>query len=198
MLDRDRQAATPFLAPGERLRAAATVSLAPGIPHPPAELLPPRQPAEWERKLARPIGLLRRARALVDPVASATGAVGDRIADAVPDAAWHGRGMDGGWTSAAGRFVLRWYEDGAKGDCLLALTDRRLLLLADRAKPWQLDPVYAPHHELPRHETAALRRNPKGVLQRGRVDLHFPDGSWAALTTPLPSTADELAAAYAS
>ncbi|QKW19093.1 hypothetical protein HUT16_08490 [Kitasatospora sp. NA04385] len=196
MLDRDRQRAAPFLLPGELLRAAAPVSLAPGVPHPPLELLPPRRPGELERKLARPVGVLRRVYAALNPVSAAAGAVGDRMADAVPDAAWHGRGMNGGWTSAAGWFVARWHEDGAKGDCLLALTDRRLLLLADRAKPWQLDPAYAPHLELPRHEIAGLRRNPRGVLQRGRIDLHFPDGSWAGLTTPLPSTADEIAAAF--
>ncbi|MFJ5231789.1 hypothetical protein ACIQBJ_18070 [Kitasatospora sp. NPDC088391] len=196
MLDRDRQFATPFLAPGEQLRAAAPVSLAPGVPRPPEELLTPRRPGELEQRLARPFGLLRRAYAVVNPASAAVGAVEDRLMDAVPDSVWHGRGMDGGWPSTAGRLVVRLHEDGADGSALLALTDRRLLLIADRAKLWQFTEQHALQAELPRHEITAARRNAKGVTQRGRVDLHFRDGSWLGLTTPLPSAADELAAAF--
>ncbi|MGW4809438.1 hypothetical protein [Kitasatospora sp. NPDC004272] len=196
MLDRDRQFAAPFLAAGEQLRAAAPVSLAPGIPRPPEELLTPRRPGELEQRLAKPFGLLRRAYAVVNPASAAVGAVEDRMLNAVPESVWHGTGMDGGWHSTAGRLVVRLHEDGAHGSALLALTDRRLLLLADRAKPWQLTEQHALQLELPRPEVTAARRNAKGVTQRGRVDLHFRDGSWVALTTPLPSAADELAAAF--
>ncbi|MFD9125430.1 hypothetical protein [Kitasatospora sp. NPDC059571] len=195
MLNRDRDIATPHLEPGEHLLAAAPADLAPGIPHPPAHLLTPRRPGGLEQRLGRPLTALRRAYAAVNPVSAAVGAVEDRLADAVPDTLWHGEGMAGGWQSAAGRFVLRMHDEGAHGSGTLAVTDRRLLLVVDRASAWQL---LTERHELhwaaPRH-TVTLHRNATGVLQRGRIDLHFADGSWAAVTTPRPAAADELAAA---
>ncbi|MFF0295800.1 hypothetical protein ACFYS8_27530 [Kitasatospora sp. NPDC004615] len=198
MLDRDRQFATPFLAAGEELLAAAPVSLAPGIPRPPEALLTPRQPGELEQKLAKPFTLLRRAYAVVNPVSAGVGAVEDRMMDAVPDSVWHGKGMAGDWHTTAGRLVVRLHEDGANGSALLVLTGRRLLLLADRAKLWQLTEQHALQFELPRDEIAGAQRNAKGVTQRGRLDVHFRDGSWVGVTTPLPSAADELAAAFAA
>ncbi|PBC71826.1 hypothetical protein BX265_6439 [Streptomyces sp. TLI_235] len=194
MLNRDRDIVTPFLQPGEQLLAAASVSLAPGIPPTPAELQVQRQPSELEQKLGKPFNVLRRAYAAVNPVGAAVGAVEDRMMDAVPDSVWHGQGMAGGWHSEAGRFVRRMRDDSASSVSTFAVTDRRHLVVVDRSKLWQLKEQYALHWEAPR-QAAALHRNPTGVLQRGRVDLHFADRSWAAVTTPLPATADELAAA---
>ncbi|GAA4995114.1 hypothetical protein [Kitasatospora paranensis] len=197
MLNRDRDIVTPFLDPGEQLRAAAPVTLAPGIPHPPAELLTARTPGALEQRLDRPFRLLRRAYGVVDPVGAAVGAVEDRVIDAVPDAVWHGEGMAGGWPSDAGRFVARMHDEGAHGTGTLAVTDRRVLVTVDRSRLWQLlGEQHALHWQLPRH-AVALHRNPTGVLQRGRVDLRFADRSWAAVTTPLPAAADELARAAA-
>ncbi|WP_030262370.1 hypothetical protein [Streptomyces sp. NRRL B-24484] len=193
MLNRDRDIVTPFLQPGEHLLGAASISLAPGIPHPPADLMPQRQPSELEQKLGRRFNVLRRAYAAVNPVSAAVGAVGDRMADAVPDSVWHGEGMAGGWHSAAGLFVRRMHE-GAAATGTFAVTDRRHLVVVDGSRPWQLKEQYALHWEAPR-QAVTLHRNPAGVLQRGRIDLHFADRSWAGITTPMPATADELAAA---
>ncbi|MEW1910782.1 hypothetical protein AB0442_20410 [Kitasatospora sp. NPDC085895] len=196
MLNRDRDIVTPFLQPGEQLLGAASVDLAPGIPHPPAGLLPPRRPSELEQKLGKPFNVLRRAYAVVNPVSAAVGAVEDRAVDAVPDSVWHGEGMGGGWHGEAGRFVLRMREEN-NGGGTFAVTDRRHLVVVDNSKLWQLKEQYALHWEAPR-QAVALHRNPTGVLQRGRIDLHFADRSWAGITTPMPSTADELAAAARS
>ncbi|MEV6210812.1 hypothetical protein [Kitasatospora sp. NPDC051914] len=196
MLNRDRDIVTPFLHPGEQLLAAASTSLAPGIPYPPAGLLPPRQPSELEQKLGKPFNVLRRAYAAVNPVSAAVGAVEDRMMDAVPDSVWHGEGMAGGWHSEAGLFVRRMRDDSASSVSTFGVTDRRYLVVVDRSKLWQLKEQYALHWEAPRH-AVALHRNPTGILQRGRIDLWFADRSWAGVTTPLPSTADEVAAAAA-
>lgn len=197
MLDTDRQVLEPLLEPGELLVEAATVSLAPGIPRPPEELLTPRRPSGLEQKLTRPFGALRRAYAVVNPVSSAVGAVEDRMMNAVPGRLVHGTGMDGSWTSAAGRFVVRMYEDGAYASGLLTVTDRRVLMVVDRSALWQLfTEQHAVHWAVPRGELAEFRRNAKGVIQRGRIDLVFRDGSWAGVTADLPRNADPLVAAF--
>lgn len=197
MLNRDRAIVTPFLDPGEHLLAAAPVTLAPGIPHPPAALLTARTPGELEQRLDRPLRLLRRAYGALNPVGAAVGAVEDRVIDAVPDAVWHGAGMAGGWPSEAGRFVARMHDEGAHGTGTLAVTDRRILVTVDRSRLWQLlGEEHTVHWQLPR-PVVTVHRNPTGVLQRGRVDLHFADRSWVAVTTPLPAAADELARAAA-
>ncbi|MCU7825415.1 hypothetical protein [Kitasatospora sp. DSM 101779] len=195
MLNRDRDIVTPFLQRGEQLLGAASISLAPGIPYPPPELMPRRQPSELEQKLGKKFNVLRRAYAVVNPVGAAVGAVEDRMMGAVPDSVWHGEGMAGGWHSAAGVFVRR-MRDGTSSLGTFAVTDRRHLVVVDDSKLWQLKEQYALHWEAPR-QAVALHRNPTGVLQRGRIDLHFADRSWAGITTPMPSTADELAAAAA-
>ncbi|AUG76550.1 hypothetical protein CFP65_1667 [Kitasatospora sp. MMS16-BH015] len=197
MLERDRAIVEPLLEPGELLVEAAPVDLAPGVPQPPAELLTPRRPSALEQRIAAPFGVLRKAYAVFNPVGAAVGAVEDRLQDAVPDSLVHGQGLAGGWAGSAGQLVVGMHEAGARSGGLLALTDRRLVLLADRAKLWQLTPEHVVHWSAPYHRLAALRRHPKGVLQRGRLDLHFPDGSWLGLVTPRPAAAEELAAAFA-
>jgi len=197
MLNRDREIVTPLLQPGELLAEAANVSLAPGIPHPPQELLTPRRPSALEQKVAGPFNTLRKAYAVLNPVSSAVGAVEDRLMNAVPDSVVHGQGMGGSWQSAAGRFVVRMHDQGAGASGLFAVTDRRVLMVVDRAKLWQLSESNAVHWEASRAELAEVRRNAKGVLQRGRLDLVFADGSWAGIVTGLPANADPLAAAFA-
>ncbi|KWX00103.1 hypothetical protein TH66_14330 [Carbonactinospora thermoautotrophica] len=53
-----RDSARPHLAPGERLLAVVPISGAPGVPAPLLELLAPREPAEWEKKIAKPLKAL--------------------------------------------------------------------------------------------------------------------------------------------
>ncbi|WP_457028197.1 hypothetical protein [Kitasatospora sp. P5_F3] len=197
MLNADREIVQPLLAPGETLIEAAKVSLAPGIARPPEALLTPRQASQLEQKLAKPFNVLRRAYAVVNPVSAAVGAVEDRVASAAPERALHGTGMGGDWASAAGRFVIRMHEDGAYASGLLTVTDRRVLMVVDRSALWQLlTEQHAVQWAVPRGELAEFRRNAKGVLQRGRIDLVFRDGSWAGVTTDLPRNADPLVAAF--
>ncbi|MFJ8042672.1 hypothetical protein ACIRBX_19495 [Kitasatospora sp. NPDC096147] len=199
MLNAQRDAVTTSLEPGERLLEAAAVTLAPGIPHPPAELLAPRRVSPVEEGLGRSFGLLRRAYAVVNPVSAAVGAIENRVVAAEPERVLHGAGIGGGWQSAAGRLVIRLHEGGAKGGGLLAVTDRRLLVVVDRAALWQLfTEEYALHWAVPRAEVREVRRHATGVLQRGRIDLHFADGSWVAVTADLPRAADPVVAAFHS
>ncbi|MER5864734.1 hypothetical protein [Kitasatospora sp. NPDC002040] len=197
MLQAVREAVEPLLEPGERLAEAAKVTLVPGIPRPPEELLAPRRPNALEQRLTKPFGVLRRAYTVVNPVSAAVGGVEDRMMDAVPDHLVHGTGMDGGWASAAGRFVVRMYEEGGATTGLLAVTDRRVLMVVDQAALWQLfSEKHAVHWAAPRGEVVQFRRNATGVLQRGRIDLVFRDGSWAGVTADLPRNADPLVAAF--
>jgi hypothetical protein len=97
---------------------------------------------------------------------------------------FRGKVWTGGWQSGAGQFV-RTVRNGPSYDSdddndryLLAFTDHRLLLLTEpstlRSRPPQL------LAELPRGQFA-LRREPHPSRHKSRVDIAFPDGSWAAL-----------------
>ncbi|WP_441246701.1 hypothetical protein [Kitasatospora sp. McL0602] len=197
MLNRDRQIVEPLLQPGETLVAAAEVSLAPGTPYPPQELLTPRRPSALEQRIAGPFGVLRKAYAVLNPVQAAVVAVEDRLADAVPASVVHGKGMGGGWRSVAGQFVVRMQDQGANAAGLFAVTERRAMMVVDRSKLWQPGTDHVVHWEEPHAALAELRRHPKGLIQRGRLDLVFTDGSWAGIVTSVPGNADPLATAFA-
>ncbi|MFD7560747.1 MULTISPECIES: hypothetical protein [unclassified Streptomyces] len=189
---------------GEQLIAVCSYELGPGVPTPPEALLAPPQPSELHRrieeKLPQPLRRLTRSR-LLDPLrsrpAAAANAV-DRLPDAVDDLGtrmMHGKSMEGGWESAAGHFVIsRANARGSATGGLLAVTDRRWFALADVSPLWQLTPVMQQVWEAPRQAVAALRVNPTGVLQKGRMDMEFTDGSWVALLASPAAQASAFAA----
>ncbi|GAA1187700.1 hypothetical protein F4556_005684 [Kitasatospora gansuensis] len=197
MFESVRIAVEPLLDQGERLLEGAAVSLVPGVPQPPHELRAPRRPSEPARKLGGPIGFLARAAAVVNPLTAAAEGVEDRVTGALNGSLLHGEGLSGSWQSAAGRLVIRLYDDSGTASGLLALTDRRLLMVVDQAPIWQL---FASKHVVQwsaaRTELVEFRRNAKGTRQRGRVDLVFRDGSWVGITAANPANADLLVAAF--
>jgi hypothetical protein len=90
---------------------------------------------------------------------------------------------EGGPESAAGRL---WRAGKGDGSRYYAVTDRRLLLLAQAAIG---SGEYTIVFDLPRTAVASARRRGKLMLQRGRVEVRFTDGSMKAWTTGLLSTA---------
>ncbi|MFE3764183.1 hypothetical protein ACFXPI_20785 [Streptomyces sp. NPDC059104] len=201
-----REQAEAFLRPGERLIAWCSYGLGPGVPTPPWSLLPPPEPSELQRRiegrLPGPLKQLAKARVL-DPRRSRPAAAADAI-DRMPDAVddfgnrlMHGTSMEGGWQSAAGRFVIS--RAGARGSVtgLLAVTDRRWYALSDVSQLWQMTPVMKQYWETPRSAVSALRAKPTGVLQKGRMDIEFTDGSWVALVASVPRDAAPFVAASA-
>lgn len=201
-----REQAEAFLHPGERLIAWCSCELGPGVPTPPESLLPPPEPSELQRRiegrLPGPLKQLAKARVL-DPrrsrPAAAANAI-DRLPDAVDDLGsrlMHGTNMEGGWQSAAGRFVIS--RAGARGSVtgVLAVTDRRWYALSDVSQLWQMTPVMKQYWETPRSAVSALRARPTGVLQKGRVDIEFTDGSWVAVVAPTSRNAAAFVAASA-
>jgi hypothetical protein len=107
----------------------------------------------------------------------------------------HGKGMHGGWESQAGQFLVAHYTAGRLPASTLAIafTDRRVLAFADRAKLWQSGRAYELQWEAPRTTVLGVRAKPKGVLQRGRIELVFADGSWIALVASVPTHAEPFA-----
>ncbi|MGW0758802.1 hypothetical protein ACWD1Y_20455 [Streptomyces sp. NPDC002814] len=108
----------------------------------------------------------------------------------------HGEGMHGGWKSQAGQFLVTHYTAARLPATTLAVvfTERRVLVLADRAKLWQTDRAYELQWEAPRSAVLGVRAKPKGVFQRGRFELEFADGSWIALVASVPTHAESFAA----
>ncbi|MEV6173930.1 hypothetical protein AB0L99_37670 [Streptomyces sp. NPDC051954] len=108
----------------------------------------------------------------------------------------HGKGMHGGWESQAGQFLVTHYAAARLPATTLAVafTDRRVLVLADRAKLWQTNRAFELQWEAPRSAVLDVRANPKGVFQRGRFELDFADGSWIALVASVPTHAESFAA----
>ncbi|MFD8597739.1 hypothetical protein ACFV1L_22315 [Kitasatospora sp. NPDC059646] len=112
--------------------------------------------------------------------------LGDFVADLIEDCTWglirslrrlfRGRGLTGGWPSQAGRFVVavRSADSGYDNDdVLIVFTDRRILLAGGLGRTPRL------LGELP---YAHLRRvEPRHTWMSDRTDLHFADGSLAAL-----------------
>ncbi|MEU3727013.1 hypothetical protein [Streptomyces sp. NPDC031705] len=206
MNEESRQQARQFLQPGEHLIAACSHELGPGVPTPPESMLAPPEPPDLQRRiearLPRPLRQLAKSRGL-DPRRSRPAAAAD-AADRMPDApdglgsrATHGTSMEGGWESAAGHFVIGRANVRGSLTCVLALTDRRWFGLSDVSPLWQTTPVMKQFWEVPRSAVAAVRANPTGALQMGRMDIEFTDGSWVALLATAPAHARPFAAASA-
>ncbi|MCL8016813.1 hypothetical protein [Streptomyces sp. AS02] len=106
----------------------------------------------------------------------------------------HGKGMHGDWESQAGQFLVAHYTAAglAAPTLAVAFTDRRVIALGDRAKFWQTSSAYELQWEAPRSAVLEVRANPRGVLQRGRFELVFADGSWIALVASVPTHAGLL------
>ncbi|MFB6811421.1 hypothetical protein [Streptomyces sp. NPDC056387] len=194
-----------FLHPGERLIAACSYELGPGVPHPPEALLAPPEPSALARELTarapRPLRQLLRAGGVLDPRQSGPAAVADAI-DRAPDAVdrlgarlMHGKSMEGDWRSTAGRFLIS--RASARGSVtgVLAVTDRRWFGLTDVSPLWRTTPALKQYWEAPRQAVAAVRANPTGVLQKGRMDIAFADGSWLAVLATHPPHATAFATA---
>jgi hypothetical protein len=172
--------ALPFLEQGEQLRCAAEFHVAPGVPEPPfwmvREVYPQLAPATK-----------------AGTVMAAGGYAQDVLVGNVIGRGLHGRGMAGGWRSTAGR--LRIHVVANAGD--LVVTDRRVLVLQPRLALKGLKPTdeMVPCWETERAEITGVRPRPKGVLQRGRLDVHFRDGSWIGLVMRSPAHREPMAAA---
>ncbi|MBW5482758.1 hypothetical protein [Streptomyces bambusae] len=201
-----RDQVQPFLHSGERLIAVCPVEPAPGVPTPPAHLVTLAEPPALVRRVEEMLpGRLRRlARSRVlDPQRSRPAAAADavdRAPDMLDEAAArlvHGPGMEGGWQSTAGDYVIRRAGTrGWSGD-VLVVTDRRWFAVRDASPLWQSAKEFRLYWEAPRTAVTALRAQPKGVLQKGRMDLWFADGSWVALCAELPAHAQPFAEAAA-
>ncbi|MCJ1676953.1 hypothetical protein MTF65_06255 [Streptomyces sp. APSN-46.1] len=201
-----REQAQRFLHPDERLIAACAYELGPGVPHPPEALLAPPESSELSRrieaKLPRALRQLVKARVL-DPrqsrPAGAANAI-DRAPDMVDDLGtrlMHGTSMEGGWQSAAGHFLVSRASVRGSVTGVLAVTDRRWFGLSDVSPLWQTTPVMKQYWETPRAAIGALRANPTGLLQKGRMEIQFADGSWVAVLASVPAQAAPFAAAAA-
>ncbi|MCM2579098.1 hypothetical protein [Streptomyces meridianus] len=191
----------PHLRPGERLLAVCECGRAPGVPDLPVRLRRPPQESEFERRVkSRLPGAVQRFLQPSEPRAvSRTERVLEGAEQATDDAlarGVHGEGLHGGWESRAGQFLVTHCTAARVPASTLAVafTDRRVLVLADRSKLWQLDPVFEPQWEAPRSAVLGVRANAKGVLQRGRFELVFADGSWIALVASVPTHAEPFAA----
>ncbi|MFD7728761.1 hypothetical protein ACFV6F_00005 [Kitasatospora phosalacinea] len=118
------------------------------------------------------------------------------LAELVEDCTWglvrslrrlfRGRGLTGGWQSQAGRFVVAVRSAGRSydnDDVLLLFTDRRILLVGngDNVSGRTLDDRRAKRvlGELPYAQLVRVR--PRHTWVSLRADLHFADGSRAAL-----------------
>ncbi|NLU70220.1 hypothetical protein [Streptomyces sp. HNM0574] len=127
---------------------------------------------------------------LLSPVVVTLGRFEDRL--------WRGFGMrrlfrgrvwQGGWESDAGRFIVAVRGRGECDSALLALTDRRMLVL---------DSPYAPELEEPRARgefprgSYGPRPEPHPARHRDRVDIAFADGSWLAVALVERAQAPEL------
>ncbi|MEB8342669.1 hypothetical protein [Streptomyces endophyticus] len=197
-----RSQVEPHLHPGEELIAACECGLAPGMPDPPVWLRqPPLLQSDLERRiksrLPGPVrNLLRPSEP--KPMGRFENAMEstERAIDNGLMRATHGKALHGGWDGQAGQFLMTHYSAAylSAAVLMLAVTDRRVLVLADRAKLWQFKRVYEPQWEAPRTVVADIRANPKGVVQRGRVELVFADGSWIALVASVPTHAGPFAA----
>ena len=196
-----RDQVQPHLQPGEQLIAVCEGEMAPGVPERPVWLRQPPQESELERRIkSRLPGAVQRFLRPSEPkpaggvertMEGAELAVDNTLAQAA-----HGKGMYGGWESQAGQFLVTHYSAARLPATRLAVafTDRRVLVLADRAKLWQTTTAYELQWEAPRAAVVGVRANPKGVLQRGRFELAFADGSWIALVASVPTHAEPFAA----
>ncbi|MCX4524622.1 MULTISPECIES: hypothetical protein [unclassified Streptomyces] len=201
-----REQAQRFLRPDERLIAACAYELGPGVPLPPEDLLAPAEPLDLgrriEARLPRPLRQLvtRGQDSRPSRPAAAADAAGRAPQDPVDDPGArlaHGTSMEGGWQSSAGHFLVSRANVRGSVTGVLAVTDRRWFGLSDVSPLWQTTPALKQYWEAPRSAITALRANPTGVLQRGRMEIQFTDGSWVAVLATLPAHAAPFAAAAA-
>ncbi|MEV4195781.1 hypothetical protein [Streptomyces toxytricini] len=199
-----REQAQHFLRQDERLVAACAFELDPGVPYPPESLLAPPEPPALSRRIEaripRPLRQFVHAKA-ADPHHLRPSAAAD-TAHRLPDAAdapgsrtLHGAGMEGGWESAAGRFLVSRANAHGSAGGVLAVTDRRWFALTDVSPLWRSTPVMREFWEVPRQAVSALRANPRGTVQKGRMDIEFTDGSWVAVLAVPASAARPFAEA---
>ncbi|MGN9761245.1 hypothetical protein [Streptomyces sp. SD31] len=197
---RHRDQIQPRLQAGERLLAVCECETAPGVPERPVRLRQPPQESELERRLkSRLPGAMQR---LLRPSERKSVTRLEEVMEGAEQAtenaftrAAHSKGMHGGWESQAGRFLVTHYTAARLPATLaVAFTNRRVLAFADRAKLWQTSRAYELQWEAPRSTVLGVRANPKGVLQRGRFELMFADGSWIALVASVPTHAELFAA----
>ncbi|MYW62899.1 hypothetical protein GTY65_02225 [Streptomyces sp. SID8379] len=191
----------PHLQAGEQLIAACECELAPGVPDRPVWLRRPPHESDLERRIkSRLPGAVQRFLQPSPPKPDSrierTMEGAEQAVDNSLSRVAHGEGLHGGWESQAGEFLVRHYAAAhlPAPRLAVAFTDRRVLVLADRAKLWQLKQAYEPQWEAPRAAVAGIRANPKGIVQRGRFELVFADGSWIALVASVPTHATPFAA----
>lgn len=194
-----RDQVQPLLQPGEGLLAACKCETAPGVPERPVWLRQPPQESELERRLkSRLPGAVQRFLRPSEPKPvtrlERTVEGADLAVDNALSRAAHGKGMHGGWESQAGQFLVTHYTAPPASRLVVAFTDRRVLILANRASLWQTSQSFELQWEAPRSAVLGVRANPKGVLQRGRFELVFADGSWIALVALVPTHAESFAA----
>ncbi|MFJ8046130.1 hypothetical protein ACIRBX_37025 [Kitasatospora sp. NPDC096147] len=174
----------PHLQPGERIHAVAEVRL--------SDLIR-RVPRKY-----RPGDATTGAMAAVAALSELVAAVAELLIEAVFGLVRvirriaRGRGLQGGWESQAGRFVVM-VRHGYRGArpmdndrVFAAFTDRRILL-ADHLVGAGLRPL----GDLPYGRIRRVEDRTGGISDR--VDLHFADGSLAALS----QTPDEARALVA-
>ncbi|WP_306323361.1 MULTISPECIES: hypothetical protein [unclassified Streptomyces] len=203
-----RSQVEPHLQPGEQLIAVCECDVAPGVPERPLWLRPEPRGSDLERRIkSRLPGSVQRflqprtpnpdsrVERFTDGVERVSDSAGQAVDDGLARAA-HGKGLHGGWESQAGKFLVAHYSSAyiPATQLAVAVTDRRVLVMADRAKVWQLKRAYEPQWEASRSAVAGIRANPKGVVQRGRFELAFADGSWIALVATVPTHAEPFAA----
>ncbi|MCX5530900.1 hypothetical protein OG785_10050 [Streptomyces sp. NBC_00006] len=148
----------PHLQLGEQLVAVCECELAPGVPDQPLWLIQPPRESDLERRIkARLPGAVQRflQHSPPRPISRAeriTGGVADtlegaeRAIDNGISRTMHGEGLHGGWESQAGEFLATHYTatHTPASQLAVAFTGRRVLVLADRAKLWQLKRSYEP------------------------------------------------------
>lgn len=91
---------------------------------------------------------------------------------------FRGRVWQGGWESDAGRFIIAVRGRGESESCLLAATDRRMLILE---RPYSPELEEAKLRGEFARGTYGLRSEPHPARHKDRVDIAFADGSWLAV-----------------
>ncbi|GAA2107739.1 hypothetical protein [Actinomadura alba] len=193
-----REQISGLLQPGETFECLITGELDPYLRKPSTRLLPkvPREKLTPAQKLAAvPLMIIGLPEALVELAVEAVKWPFQRLSRFV-----HGRTMEGGWNSDAGRFALgvfgaHWTLRRLRdGRLLFAVTGHRLFVAVtgdDKSPRSDLTVV----NVVPRGRIAARDASHHPQRQRRRIDLLFPDGSWVALRLPSATAVGELRAA---
>lgn len=177
----------PWLQPRERLLGIVDITLSDLIPRVPRAF---RRGTQWSGARGAAQGAVDAAASAADAVEFFDFGIVRRLRRAV-----RGAGLTGGWTTVAGRFVIavRTGPDSSSTydnqRVLMVFTDRRILLMCTvSTKKVPLFGKVPPGQQL--REARCLGEIPPEQLQRvvirhtslsERVDLHFADGSLAAV-----------------